>query len=177
MKQKNIKQAIREHFFLHPTEKLRVRQLDRSIGGSLPSTIRSVKELEKEGFLGHLEVVGVTFYVANRSSRTFLVGKRLFNIWQLYDSGLVDYLAKQFSEPALSVFGSYAKGEDTEASDIDIYVEAPSKKDVALEAFEKKLQRPIQLFVHKSIREVRNKELANSILNGVVLHGYLEVFS
>ena len=46
--------------------------------------------------------------------------------------------------------------------------------------FEKKLGHEIQLFVH-SVSDIermkdKNKELLNSFINGIVIHGYLEVF-
>ena len=74
------------------------------------------------------------------------------------------------------LFGSYAKGEDTERSDIDLYIETPSKKDITLEKFEKKLKRNIQIFRHKNLFEIKNKDLVNNIINGIVLNGFVEVF-
>ena len=74
------------------------------------------------------------------------------------------------------LFGSYAKGEDLENSDIDLYIETPSKKGVHLEKFEKLLQRKIQIFCHKNINGITNLHLANNVLNGIILNNYLEVF-
>jgi len=47
MKQKDIKQIIKEYFFVNPTTKLRVREIERTLKLSLPSVIRYCKELEK----------------------------------------------------------------------------------------------------------------------------------
>ena len=80
------------------------------------------------------------------------------------------------SNPIIIVFGSFSKGEDIENSDIDIYVETPSKKEISLKKFEKKLNRKIQVFRNKSIKKIKNEDLANNILNGIVLNGNLEVF-
>ncbi|MBI5398054.1 nucleotidyltransferase domain-containing protein [Candidatus Woesearchaeota archaeon] len=176
MIRRNIRDRIQQYFFLNPTTKLRVRQIERVVKVPLPSAIRYTKELEREGITKRSEIANVTTYSADRNSTRFLLEKKLFNIQQLFLSGLVDFLIEELSNPAIVVFGSYSRGEDIETSDIDIYIETPSKKKLNLEKFERALQRKIQVFIHKNIRDVENKELANAILNGVMLHGFIEVF-
>jgi len=51
MKTYNIKEKIKEYFFMNPTAKLRVRQMERELKLPLPSVIRYCRELEKEGIL------------------------------------------------------------------------------------------------------------------------------
>ena len=82
----------------------------------------------------------------------------------------------QLNNPVIVLFGSYAKGEDIEDSDIDLYIETPSKKEIDLEQFEKILYRKIQIFKFNKISEVPNPHLANNIINGIILNGHLEVF-
>ncbi|GIU68204.1 MAG: hypothetical protein KatS3mg001_054 [Candidatus Pacearchaeota archaeon] len=176
MKRKNIKETIKEHFFINPTAKLRVREIERNLKLPLPSVIRYCKELEKEGILTMQKIGSVTFYTANRSNENFILEKKLFNIKSLYTSGLVNFLKVELSNPVIIVFGSYARGEDNEKSDIDLYVETPSKKEINLEKFENILKREIQVFRHKTIKEIKNPHLANNILNGIVLNNYVEVF-
>ncbi|MBI4738468.1 nucleotidyltransferase domain-containing protein [Candidatus Woesearchaeota archaeon] len=177
MIRRNIRDRIQQYFFLNPTTKLRVRQIERVVKVPLPSAIRYTKELEREGITKRSEIANVTTYSADRNSTRFLLEKKLFNIRQLFLSGLVDFLIEELSNPAIVVFGSYSRGEDIETSDIDLYIETPSKKKLNLEKFERTLQRKIQVFIHKNIRGVENKELANAILNGVMLHGFIEVFA
>lgn len=176
MKLKSIKQRIQEHFFVNPTAKLRVRQIERELKLSLPSVIRYCKELEKEEILSIVKIGDVIFYTANRSSDEYLLEKRLYNIKQIYQSGFIAYLKKELSNPPIIVFGSYAKGEDIEESDIDLYIEIPSNKKINLEKYEKFLKREIQIFQHKNIGEIKNTSLANNILNGITLNNYVEVF-
>jgi len=172
---KSIKEQVMEYFFVNPTAKLRVRQLSRVVKVPLPSAIRYAKELEKEGILNSSEIAGVKFYSASRSSPVFLLEKKLFNIRSLLV--LKDVLVKEFSNPTIVVFGSYSKGEDIERSDVDIFIESPSKKQVELPSMEKSLNRTIQFFRYKSIHDIKNKELANNIVNGIILNGYLKVFT
>ncbi len=177
MTTKSIKNKLREYFFLHPTIKLRVRQIERELKVPLPSVIRYTQELEQEGILKSAKIANITAYSADRASKTFLLEKKLFNIQQLNISGLVDFFREELSNPATVVFGSYARGEDIENSDIDLYIETSSKNKINVEKYEKILQRKIQLFIYKNIHDLENKELANTIINGIVLNGFLEVFT
>jgi len=177
MRTKNIKQKIKEHFFINPTSKLRVREIERTLKIPLPSVIRYCKELQNEGILTTIKTGNVVFYTGNKGSENFLLEKKLFNVKSLYESGLIEFLKIELSNPAVILFGSYSKGEDIENSDIDLYIETPSKKEINLDKVEKTLKRKIQIFRHKSIGEIRNKELADNIINGIVLNGFIEVLS
>ena len=65
----NIKERIKVYFFIHPTVKMRVRQIERVLKLPLPSVIRYCKELEKEGILKKTTIVGISAYSADRSSK------------------------------------------------------------------------------------------------------------
>ncbi len=174
----SIKQKINEYFFVHPTAKLRVRHIEREVKVALPSAIRYAKELEDEKILKSVVVAGVKVYTGDRASREFLVRKKLFNVYSLFSSGLVNFLIREYSNPTIVVFGSYSKGEDVEGSDIDFYIE--TAKNVSgrnVEQFEKKLMRKLQFFQYRKISDVENKELANNIVNGIALNGFVEVFN
>jgi len=176
MKTKNIQQKIREFFFVNPNSKLRVREIERKLNLPLPSVIRYCKELEKENILTMIKTGNVSFYTADKTSNKFITQKKLYNINSLYISDLIDFLRKELSNPTIIVFGSYSKGEDIETSDIDLYIETHSNKNIDLENYEKKLSRNIQVFKHKNIKEIKNLNLSNNIVNGIILNGYLEVF-
>ncbi|MBD3263261.1 hypothetical protein GF374_02690 [Candidatus Woesearchaeota archaeon] len=178
MKRKNIntKEKIKNYFLINPTTKLRVRQIERALKLSLPSVIRYCKELKKQGILKTIKIGNVVFYLADRANENFLLEKKLFNIKQLYKCGILNYLKKQFHNPVIIVFGSYAKSEDVEDSDIDLYVETSSNKTIDIKDFENLLKRKIQIFRYKNIKKVSNPYLANNIINGIVLNGFLEVF-
>ena len=172
---KDIKKQMKEYFFLNPTKRMRIRQMEREIGIPLPSAIRYKNELREEGILKKIELADTIMFQADRSSKKFLLEKKLFNLRMLFESGLVDYLVDEYNNATIIVFGSYSRGEDIEGSDIDIYLET-ALSPINLEKFEKKLQRNIQLFNFKKIHSVKNKELANNIINGIVLNGFVEVF-
>ena len=176
MNTKNIKTVIKEYFFLNPTAKLRVREIERTLKVPLPSVIRYCKELEKEGIMKTIKIGNVVFYTSDRTNTKYLLEKKFYNIKQIYSSHILDYLKETLSNPIVIIFGSYAKGEDTETSDIDIYIKTLSKKNINLESFEKFLKRKIQIFIYSDINKIPNKHLANNIINGITLNNYLEVF-
>lgn len=161
---------------MHPTAKLRVRELGRVLKIPLPSVIRHCKELEKEDILFLAKVGNVSFYTASRSE-PYLLEKKLYNIKVLYQSGLIRYLKQELSNPAIVLFGSFGRGEDTEDSDIDLYLETPSQKSVTLDQFKKVLHREIQVFRQKRLKNMKNPHLANNVINGIPLNGQIEVFS
>lgn len=165
-----------EFYFDNPTKRLRVRELERELKAPLPSVIRYVKELINEEFLKPVKVSSVTFYTADRNSKKFVLEKRLRNIRKVYESGLVDFLTNEYGNPVIILFGSFFKGDDIEDSDVDLFIQSSVNKKVNLERFEKLINRRVQLFIHKSIKDIKNTNLMNNIINGFTLNGVLEVF-
>ncbi len=176
MIRKNIKESIKDHFFMNPTAALRVRNIERTLKLSLPSVIRYCKELKQEGILKTVKTENIVFYAADKTNENYLLEKKLFNIKQINHSGLLNYIKETLNNPVIVLFGSYANGEDTENSDIDLYIETPSKKSINLEQFEKLLQRKIHVFKYEDLKKIQNNHLANNIINGITLNNYLEVF-
>ena len=172
-----VGRRIMEHFLQHPTTRLRVRQIERETGISLPSVIRHVKRLEQEGILKQQEVGGVTLYSADRANEAYRKEKRLHNLRKIHESGLLRHLIDELDNPVVILFGSYDKGDDTEDSDVDIYIQTPSKKEPRIDAYEKKLERSIQPHITKRLDDIKNDELKDNIINGTVLNGHVEVFA
>ena len=162
---------------MNPTKKMRVRQIEREVKLPLPSVIRYCRELEKEEILRKETISGVSTYSADRASKKFLIAKRLFNIQSIFESGLADYMIKEYFNPVIVLFGSYSKGEDTEESDIDLYVETPKKHEFKLQKFEKILNRRLQIFNYRNVKDIPNHNLSNNIINGITLNNFLEAFS
>ncbi len=167
------KERIRQHFFLFPNDKLRVREIERKLQLSLPSVIRYVKELEQEQLLTTITIGTTRFYTANKAE-IFFKQKILDNLRRIYESNIVSHLKRELHNPTIVLFGSYSKGEDDEKSDIDLYVE--TKKKIDLTSYEKELARPIQLFSFEKIQDVPNPHLRNNIINGITLNKQLVVY-
>lgn len=158
-------------FFTFPTKRFHVREISRELGISTTPVLNALKYLVKEGYLTREKGKVIDEIKANLDSKEFLLQKRMFNIESIYSSGLMEELIRQNPETVV-LFGSYSRGEDTEKSDIDIALLGFGGK-LKLEPFEKRLKRRINLHVI-DLKSV-SKEFKNSLANGIVLEGYLEL--
>jgi hypothetical protein len=170
MIKKSNKELILTFFLDEPTRGFWLRELERLSKLGLPSVRNYVMQLVEENLVKSQKIQRIILYCANRDSDDFKRIKIFHNIRSLYESGLIGYINDELSFPTIVLFGSKARGEDTEDSDVDLYVESPEKK-LDVSGFEK-----IQVFLHKNLREIRNKHLVNNIANGIVLEGYLKVY-
>ncbi|MEK6800958.1 MAG: nucleotidyltransferase domain-containing protein, partial [Nanoarchaeota archaeon] len=104
----------------------------------------------------------------------FVFYKKMSILFELRNSGLIDYLWEKMSPEVIILYGSYAKGESVENSDIDFFI-LGKEKNVELKSFEKKLGKKTHIIFKESLNEI-SKELKNNILNGIILKGYVKVF-
>ena len=100
--------------------------------------------------------------------------KRVENLRQIYDSGLVRFLIEEFPGTTIILFGSYSRGEDVLESDIDIAIVGSKGRAVDLSKFEKILFREIRINFYNSFKEI-HKNLRANILNGIILSGGVEL--
>ncbi len=170
---KNNSLRVAEWFFKYPNRSYHIREISRLTGLSTTGVVRAVKELKKEGLLISKKEIKVEL-VSPYFEGNFVLMKRLYNIYFLYDSGLIDFLKKEFEQPeAIVLFGSYSNGTDGEKSDIDIAVIGSKPQETRLENFEKKLARKIK--IHMVDPKKAEKPFKNSLANGIVLEGFVEI--
>ena len=161
-------------FFENPTREFHLREISALIKVS-PATVS--RRLKKFIFLKILSVKKnkpILEVNANLESKIFLEAKKNYYLRKIKESGLLDFLIEAYNYPeTIVLFGSYAKGEDTEKSDIDMAIITEKKLNLDLDNFEKRLKRKIHIL------EIKRKEikptLMNNIANGIVLYGYLKV--
>jgi len=133
-----------------------------------------LKEFEKEGLIKKYIKRGIPFYQAIRDNERFILFKKISIIYELNESGLVDYLWEILSPEAVILYGSHAKGESIEKSDVDIFIIGKEKK-IDLEKFEKTIGKNVHLMFDSDINKVP-KELRNNLINGIMLKGFLRAF-
>ncbi|HLD04288.1 MAG TPA: nucleotidyltransferase domain-containing protein [Candidatus Nanoarchaeia archaeon] len=169
LKKCNIERVL-EIFFLKPTTPFTIRQLAKEVDLAPPTALRIVRALQKEGLIREQIVGRASQITANLENPTYIWKKRAYNLDSLYSNGLVGYLVKNYQDPlAIILFGSYARGEDIERSDIDIAIFTTEHKPLDLKAFEKALCRIIN--VHEVQLDQVSDEFKNNLYNGIVLHG------
>ncbi|MEK6903689.1 MAG: nucleotidyltransferase domain-containing protein [Nanoarchaeota archaeon] len=168
-----------EIFFISPIKKHYLMELSRNIGVAHTSVRKNLNTLRRLNLItASVEKRGkrkFPFYKANRDNRLFKEYKRTYNLSSLIESSVIDFIEKKVMPRSIVLFGSYARGEDTEESDIDLFVEC-EKEALPLANFEKKLKRRIELHFNEKFISYP-KELKNNIINGIVVRGFLEGYS
>ena len=172
---------ILKRFIREPEREFHIRELAKYTQKSPATIAKYLADYEKKEYLTHERRLNHLLYKADTANSAFKELKMGHNQRLLRTTGLIQHLVDTFNHPeAIILFGSFAKGEDGPKSDVDILIVTPAKKKVNLALFEKKISRPIQLFVHSRDEiermKIKNKELLNNWINGRVIGGFWELF-
>lgn len=177
----DTQQKVLVMFFEYPHKEFHIRQLARATKLH-PNTIMTItSKLARDGFIEKVKSHEKHLVIMKAKTDLLLykLRKQAYNIEKIYKSGLIDFLNAELAHPTIMLFGSYAKAENHERSDIDIFVIADEKKELNVNKFEKVLNAEVQLFLHtkKEFSKLKktNPELVNNVINGCRLAGYLEV--
>ena len=158
----------------YPMSSFSYRELERQTGISIGTISRYVKELERAGLVTTKKIANAILVSARTDNEAFVQLKRARNLESLYTSGLVQHLIESLRPDSLVVFGSYARGEDLEESDIDVAVIHGRDREIDLIKYEDELVRTINLTRIQNMDSV-SSEFKNSLANGIVVSGSLEV--
>lgn len=172
----NLQQGILRLLFVKTGTSLNARKISKSLEVSQPAVSKALPLMEKENLIivekdrdtGRLSIE------LNRENHKVLQLKRADNLKLIYESGLADFLEKEFAGATIILFGSYSKGEDTIKSDIDISVIGRKDKKLDINKFEAVLERKININFYESFIKI-HKNLRENIFNGIVLYGGIEI--
>ncbi|HIG93099.1 TPA: MarR family transcriptional regulator [Candidatus Woesearchaeota archaeon] len=176
LKLTNLQQKILRLLYIKVGISLNARAIAKNLHVSQPAISKALPYLEKENCIKVVkdkESKRLSIEL-NRDDHFMIWLKRADNLKQIYECKLAQYLYDTFAGDTIILFGSYAFGEDTLKSDIDLAVIGSRKKSLNLEAFEEILQRPIIINYYLSFRNI-DKHLRNNILNGITLKGAIEL--
>ena len=168
-------------FIENPEKEFYIRELARKLKKSPTTISKTLKKYQKKDILTSEKKLNHLTFKANSENRKFRLKKLYYNVSQIINSGLLEYLEKELNHPeAIGLFGSYAKAENSNISDIDIFIISSNKKEPNILFYEKKLSHQIHLFIisKNDLEKMKkeNKELLNNIINGLILQGNLEMF-
>lgn len=166
-------------FVEEPEKEFHVRQLSKIFKKSPTTISMHLKNFEKKEILISQRKLNHLFFKANSENIKFKRIKLFYNLSILDESKLIDYLEKEFNPEAIVLFGSYAKAENGKKSDIDLLIISSDKKEINLKNFEKKIGNiQLHIFSKRDIEsmKIKNKELLNNFINGIILYGYWELF-
>lgn len=176
MLQKSSMFRTAEVFFLNPSKEYYLMDISRTIGLAHTSVKKNLDKLVKQGLITEsIEKKGnrkFPLYKANADNKLFKMHKIIYNINSILESNLIEFIEEKLMPKSIVLFGSYARGEDNENSDVDLFVEC-RKEELNLKNFEKKLNRKIELHFNDKFASYPS-ELKNNIINGIVLSGFLE---
>ncbi len=176
LKLTSLQQEIMHFFFVNAGKTFNARELSMSIGVSQPAIAKAIPLLESRDFINvSKDKKSKRLSIELNRENPLVIGlKRADNIGQLYESGLTEFFREKFPSCAVIVFGSFAKGEDTHKSDIDIAVVGAKGKTIDLSGFEKAFTKEIRINFYKSFKEI-SRELKGNILGGILLSGWIEL--
>ncbi|MCX6742440.1 MAG: nucleotidyltransferase domain-containing protein [Candidatus Pacearchaeota archaeon] len=171
-----LQQQILRLFFIKAGKSLNARDIARALKVSPPAVAKALPLLEKENFLKIKKDKESKRWLIelNRDSQRIIWLKRADNFKQIYESGLVQFFYDNFHSATIILFGSYAFGEDTINSDVDIAIIGAKEKKVNLKNFEELLGREIILNYYDSFKTII-KNLKENILSGITLKGAIEL--
>lgn len=118
-----------EFFIQNPNEEIHLRGFSRLVNISINSAQRFLNIFLNENLIKERRIANLRYFKANLDSIVFRNIKITYSLKKIEDSGLIDFLRRDFSHAVL--FGSVAKGLDDKKSDIDIIcIGKGSKPDI-----------------------------------------------
>lgn len=161
-------------FFHHPMAQYGIRELSKLTSTDTKTIMKYLDTLVQKRIICRKEQRGkFPYYEANRTSYIYHHEKSEQIIKKIYESGVIEYLEQQLTPKVIILFGSIRKGTYHSKSDVDIFIQAPSKK-INLTKFSKKIGYPIELFCEPDLKNL-SKGLLTNIYNGLILAGKLEI--
>ena len=176
LKLTNLQQEILRLLFVKAGMQLNQRQISRMLEVTPPAVMKALPLLEKESLIKtHKDKESKRWTIElNRDNHKVMQLKRVDNLKQVYESGLADFLEKEFAGASIILFGSYSRGEDLINSDIDIAVIGRKDKPIDTEIYEKMLGRTITINFYDSFTKI-HKHLKENLCNGIMLAGGIEL--
>ncbi len=171
-----LQQEILRFLFMNAGKSFNARGLALPLDVSQPAVAKALPLLERHEFI-HIAKDSSSKRLSielNRENPLVIGMKRADNVRQVYESGLAEFLKEKFPGSCAIIFGSFAKGEDTYNSDIDVAIVGSKSKTLDLGDFEKNLMKEIRINFYHSFKEM-SSELRNNILGGLLLSGWVEI--
>ena len=162
-----------QQFFDSPRKAFLIRELSRNTKLAQTAIRVNLKALITEGLIVKDKNGLYPSFRAARDNTMFKLLKVQNIVLRLCQTGALSIIEKAVYPSCTVLFGSASRGEDTETSDIDLFVQAKQTK-LDLRKFEKLLNRKINVLFEPDLKTI-SPELLNNLVNGVVVYGFLKV--
>ena len=176
LKLTNLQQEILRLSFVKAGTSLNQRQIANFLEVSPPAVMKALPDLEKEALVKIKQDKETKRWSIelNRDNHKIMQLKRADNLQLIYETGLADFLEKEFAGATIILFGSYSRGEDIINSDIDIAVIGRKDKQIDLTKYEKELERRVNINFYDSFKII-HKNLKENLFSGIILAGGVEL--
>ncbi|MCK5149996.1 nucleotidyltransferase domain-containing protein [Candidatus Pacearchaeota archaeon] len=169
---------ILKEFFEDPNKEFHIRELARILKTNHTKVRNYLNKLLKENYLKIKKDKIYSLYKANINKK-FLNLKLYYNLEKIRKSKIMGDLEKFYDFPAIVLFGSYSQAVDDKKSDIDIFILSDIKEKFNTKKYKKILKKEISIHLHSKKEfeklKINSKEFINSLCNGIILSGQLEV--
>jgi len=171
IKKSKLREDLLTLYFTNPDNKYYLRELERILNYSVGNIRRELIKLENTGLFLSENKGNQVYYYLNKSYPIFNELKNIifktFGVAKL----LHDILIKFKGITHAFIYGSFAKGEEREDSDIDLLIIGKINEDKLIDELnrlEKKLQREINYTLYSKDEFEEKKDKRNSFILDII---------
>lgn len=154
-------------FFENPSREFYLREVGVRAKISVGAAKKYLDKLAKAGILSARRQGNMRLFRANRESPAYKQKKVAYTVERIVSSGLLDALMR-FKPSSIVLYGSFARGEDDEKSDIDILVISESKTLPRLPSL---FGREVNVLVYGEREWARKAKENKAFYDQVIIHG------
>lgn len=171
IKKSKLREDLLTLYFTNPDKKYYLRELERILNHSVANIRRELINLESTGLFRSENKGNQVYYYLNQSYLLFdelksIIFKTLGIVRLLHD-----VLIKFKDIRHAFIYGSFAKGEQREDSDIDLMIIGQVNEDELIDKLnnlEKRLQREINYTIYNKEEFNQKKEKGNSFILDII---------
>ncbi|GAB4116568.1 MAG: hypothetical protein Kow00103_12420 [Candidatus Caldatribacteriota bacterium] len=157
-----LRKELLNLYFTNPDRKYYLRELERILGFSVGNIRKELINLRRSGLFLVEHRGNLTYYCLNKSYPLFTELKGIISKTIGVPTALKESLKKIKGLEYAFIYGSFAKGEESEISDIDLFVLGKIEENELINEIknvEKKLQREINftLYEKSDFRQKKNE--------------------
>ena len=166
-----LREGLLNLYFANPNKKFYLRELERILDFSVANIRRELIKLKKIGLFRIENRGNLTYYYLNKSFPLFQELKSIISKTSGAPRILKESLKKVKGIKCAFIYGSFAKGEEKEASDVDLFIIGKVDEGKLIDEankLEKKLQREINFTLYEKGDFEQKKKEANPFILEVI---------
>ena len=160
-------------FFNNPTREWHFEEIIKEAKITRSKADKWLKRFIEEGLIRRVKERGkMPYYLSSYDAATYKNRKKLFALNKLYSSGFLNHLASLPKAKTVIIFGSFARSDWYNNSDIDLFVYG-EPEGLKLAEYEMKLKRDVQVFTCRNQKELHKfgEGLLRNIIKGNIVKG------